>query len=153
LSHFLPDNNQEQRGKVSKLTVGWLTALLALSIIFAGHAEAKAVFEQRQASVTVVAPLLVSSPLHSTDANSFPMVPDIIIPNPLADCAPGPYWTRPNDYQRQIYGITRTGHGGMPLGTGRGCKFAQHEQQELAIHVSSSGSLSSLSPPDLILRL
>lgn len=140
---------------MSKLSAVWLIVLLALSIIFAGHADAKSLFDQRPASVTVTSPGSVSSSPRSNalDAKSFPTAPDIIILALPFDRAQEACWTRVTDYQRQIHGITRAGHGGAPLGTGHGCKFALHEPSKLAIPTSSSGSLSSSSPPGLILRL
>jgi hypothetical protein len=140
--------------EVSKLTVVWLTALLTLGVIFTRHAEAKALFEQRPASVTVASPRSVSSSPHSTalDSNSFPRVPDIIT-ELLADVTQQPCWMQPAQYQRQIHGFARTEYG-VKLDTSRGCDPAQQGgQPKLAILESLSGSLSSLSPPGLILRL
>jgi len=141
--------------EVSKLSVVWLTALLALGIVFAGHAEAKALFEQRPATITAASLSSVSSSPHSNalGSNSFPTASDGIILALPFDRAQEAYWTRVTDYPRQIHGITRAGHGTAPLGTGHGCKFALHEQSKLAVSALSSGSLSSSSPPGLILRL
>ncbi len=137
---------------MSKLTVVWLIALWVLGIIFAGYAEAEAVFAQRPAAVTVVAPISVSSSLRS-GTDSFPMVPDTIIFSPRADSDLRLCWARLTDYQRQRHSIARIRYSGMPPGTDHGCKFAEPEQPKLAIPASSSGSLSSTSPPGLILRL
>ncbi len=137
---------------MSKLTVVWLIALWVLGIIFAGYAEAEAVFAQRPAAVTEVAPLSVSSSLRS-GTDSFPMVPDTIIFSPRADSDQRLCWARLADYQRQRHGIARTRYSGTPLDIDRGCKFPEPGQPKLAISASSSGSLSSTSPPGLILRL
>ncbi len=139
---------------MSKRTVILLIAALALGIVFAGQAEAKVVVKQNPASVNVAAPLSMSNSLHSgtSDSSPFPRVPDIIISGLLADRAQQPCWIR-SDYQRQIYGFARTGYG-VKLATSRGCELAQQGgQPKLAILESLSGSLSSLSPPGLILRL
>ena len=140
---------------MSKRTVILLIAALALVIVFARQAEARTVVKQSPTSVNVVAPLVVSDSLHSvtSDSNPFPRVPDIIISGLLADCAQQPCWIRSAQYQRQIHGFTRTGYG-VKLATSRGCGLAQQGgQPKLAILESLSGSLSSLSPPGLILRL
>ena len=140
---------------MSKRTVILLIAALALVIVFAGQAEAKAAAKQSPTSVNVVAPLSVPDSLHSvtSDSNPFPRVPDIIISDLLADCAQQPCWMRSAQYQRQIHGFARTGYC-VKLAASRGCKLAQQGgQPKLAILESLSGSLSSLSPPGLILRL
>lgn len=132
---------------MSKRTVILLIAALALAVVFAGQAEAKVVVKQN--------PLSTSNSLHSgtPDSNPFPKVPDIIISDLPADCAQQPCWMRSAQYQRQIHGFARTGHGAK-LATSRGCELAQQGgQPRLTILESSSGSLSSLSPPGLILRL
>lgn len=143
---------------MSKRTVILLIAALALVIVFAGQAEAKAVVKQNPTSVNVAAPLSMSNSLYSgtSDSNPFarvPDIPDIIISDLLADCAQQPCWIRSAQYQRQIHGFARTGYG-VKLATSRGCELAQQGgQPKLAILESLSGSLSSLSPPGLILRL
>ena len=140
---------------MSKRTVILLIAALALGIVFAGQAEAKVVVKQNPTSVNVAAPLSMSNSLHSgtSDSNPFPRVPNIIISGLLADCAQQPCWIRSAQYQRQIHGFAHTGYG-VKLATSRGCELAQQGgQPKLAILESLSGSLSSFSPPALILRL
>jgi len=140
---------------VSKRTVILLIAALALAFVLAGQAEAKVVVKQNPLSVNVAAPVPMSNSLHSgtLDSNPLPRVPDIIISGLMADRVQQPYWMRSAQYQRQIHGFARTGYG-VKLATSRGCKFTQQGgQPKLATLESLSGSLSSLSPPGLTLRL
>jgi hypothetical protein len=88
---------------VNKLIVICLTALLAMSISFAGHTEAKVLFDQRPASVAVSSPGAVSSSQLSNalNENSFPTAPDkmiLALPFDRAQEA----WTQVNERQRQI---------------------------------------------------
>jgi hypothetical protein len=140
---------------VNKLSVVLLTVLLALSIISVGHAEAKALFEQRPAEVNAASPGSVSSSPHSDglDSLSFPTDLDIMILALSFVRTQETYWVRATDYQRQIDGITRARGGGTLLGTGHGYKFGLHKQSKLAIPILYSESLSSSSPPGLVLRL
>lgn len=140
---------------MSKRTVILLIAALAWGIVFAGQAEANVVVRQSLTSVNVAAPLSMSNSLHSgtSDSNPFPGVPDIIIFGLLADSTQQLCWIRSAQYQKQIHGFARTGHGTQLAASG-GCKLVQQGgQQRVAAPDSLSGSLSSLSPPGLILRL
>ena len=140
---------------MSKRTVILLIVVLVSAIVFADHAEANAVTKQSPTSVNVLAPLSVSGSLHSgtSDGNHLPTVPHIMISDFLYGCTTQAYLVQSTRYGGQIYGFARTGHGGIALGAGHSYGFVQHAQSKSAIPVSSSGSLSSLSPPGLIPRL
>lgn len=159
---------------MGKLIVTLLSISLALGIVFAGHTESKAVLERTPASAIAVAPALLHS--GTSDANSsgdrfgsvdarfnlaeptespvkYPAILDILITGLLCDGVQQPCWMRPAQYQRQVHGFARTGYG-TQLTTSGGCKLVQQGgQPKLATPELLSGSLSSLSPPGLILRL
>ncbi len=139
---------------MSKRIVILLIAALSLGIVLAGQSEANVLVRQSLTSVNVAAPLSMSNSLHSGPSDSNPLrgVPDIIISGLLAGSTQQPCWMRSTQYQRQIHGFARTGYG-VKLATSRGCELAQGRQSKLAILESLSVSLSSLSPPGLILRL
>lgn len=140
---------------MSKRIVILLIAALALGIVFAGQAEAKMVVKQNSLPVNVAAPLSTLNLLHSgtSDSNPLPQVPYIIISGLLADWSPQPCWMQSAQNQRQIHGFARTGYG-VRLATSCGCELEQQGgQPKLAILEPLSESLSSLSPPGLIMRL
>jgi hypothetical protein len=142
---------------VSKRTVILLIVVLVSAIVFAGHAEANAVVKQSPTSVNVPAPFSVSGSLHygTSDGNRLPTVPHTMIFDFLYDYTPQACWMQSTRYRGQIYGFARTGHVGIgiALGASHSCGFVQHDQSNSTIPMSSSESLSSLSPPGLILRL
>lgn len=151
--------------------------IVALGIVFTGYAESKAVVEQTPALAIAATPIAGPALLHpgTCDVNStgdrigsldaqfqqpsepnsqsnIPSIPDILTRALLSDGVQQPCWLRLTRYQRQIHGFARTGHGAK-LATSPGCELAQVGQPKLTILASSSGSLSSLSPPGFIMRL
>jgi hypothetical protein len=140
---------------VSKRTVILLIVVLVSAIVFAGHAEANVVVRQSLTSVNVAAPLSMSNSLDSdtSDGNHVPTVPHTIISNSLYGCLSQAYWMQSTRYRGQIYGSARTWHGGIVQGASHSCGFVQHDQSKSTVPTSSLESLSSLSPPGLILRL
>jgi hypothetical protein len=139
---------------VSKRTVILLIVVLVSAIVFAGHAEANVVVRQSLTSVNVAAPLSMSNSLDSdtSDGNHVPTVPHTIISNSLYGCLSQAYWMQSTRYRGQIYGFGHTWHG-KRIGAGHACGFVQPDQFKSAVSTSSLESLSSLSPPGLILRL
>jgi hypothetical protein len=140
---------------VSKWILVLLIAALVPGIVFASQAEAPAVVKQSPTSINILAPLSVSGSLHSgtSDGNQLPTFPHRMTPDFLYGCTPEAYWMQSTRYRGQIYGFARAGHGGITLGASHSCGFVQHDQSKSTIPMSSWGSLSSLSPPGLILRL
>ncbi len=140
---------------MSKRTVISLVAVLALCIVFAGQVEAQAVVIQSPNSVNVIATPAVHGSLNfdPSNKNCLPTVPDVIISELLADSVQQLCWIRSSQFQGRIYGFA-TARYGVKSTAGDSCKLAQQSRQpRLTISTSSSGSLSSLSPPGLILRL
>jgi hypothetical protein len=139
---------------VSKRTVILLIVVLVSAIILPGHAEANAVVTQSPTSVNILAPSSVSGSLHSgtSDGNHRPTVPHTMISDFLYGCLSQAYWMQSTRYRGQTYGFDRTWHG-KRIGAGHACGFVQPDQSKSAVPTSSLESLSSLSPPGLILRL
>jgi len=132
---------------MNRQTVLLLIAVLAWGVVSIGQTEAKAVLEQTLQSA--------SHSLHSGTSDSPPpsKVPDTMLSDLLASRALQPCWMRSLQPQRQIYGFSSTGHG-IKLAASRDDKLAQQNgQPKLATLESLAGSLSSLCPPGLILRL
>jgi len=140
---------------LNKQAVIWLTALMVWSIIvFAGHDEAKMVSEQGYLPVNSTANVSQNTSTNSAAVDSlrFP-TPDFVISSPLSDWSQSIYWKRLTEFKRQFSANMRARQAGTQLGIGAHCKIANNSQKDLAISVSSSGSLSSVSPPGIVLRL
>jgi len=140
---------------VVKRTVALLTVALVLGAVFVGQAEGEAVVKQNPTSVDVLAPASVSGSVHSgtSDGERVPGLPDIIVSDFLYDCTLQAYWMQCNRHRGQTYGFARTGYG-TKSATGGGCELAQQSEQPRAADLEQLlGSLSSASPPGLILRL
>jgi hypothetical protein len=151
----MPTIFNEKSSALSKLVIVCLTVLLAPGIIFYGHAEAKALFDQKPTPITLNSPRSTSNSLYSNalDTNSFPTAPDIIILSVLFDRTQGAFWSCFTDFQRQIRSISRAGHNGVPACTNPGLTSNEHEKYKSAALAQLPESLYSLSPPGLILRL
>lgn len=163
---------------MGKLALIMLIVSLTLSIVSAGQAKSKAVFEPTLASAIADEPISAPALFYSGTSNAsssgnrfgsvdaqfnppeltessveYPAIPGRLITGLLCDCIQQPCWMQLAQNQRQIHGFARNGYGTQLTGSG-GCKLAQQGGQlKLAIVQSLSGSLSSLSPPGLISRL
>ena len=137
---------------MGKVTIIWLSVLLSLSIIFVGHAEGKVCLRSDVVTVVYSGVIFNSSSSDTLDANPSPIVPDIMIFTLTLDHAGEAYLARAAGNQRRMFGNGYAGHGSVSLDMCQG-GFALCKQSELTIPILSSGSLSSTSPPGLILRL
>ena len=138
-----------------KRTLALLSVALVLGVVLVGQAEGEAVVKQNPTSVDVLAPASVSGSVHSgtSDGERLPTLPDIIVSDFLYGCSLQAYWMQCTRHRGQTYGSARIGYGAKSA-TGGGCELAQKsEQPRVADLEPLPGSLSSASPPGLILRL
>lgn len=132
-----------------KRTIHLLIVALALCTLLAAWYEAQEDVKQNQTSVNAVAPFTVSKAL----SNPFPWFPDKIISDLLTKPAQQPSWIQLTQYLRQLHGTARAGYGTQLKATVSASSHILADQQKLAIPQSFLRSLSSLSPPGLVLRL
>jgi hypothetical protein len=145
--------NGRGRERMSKPAVILLIVMFELGILFAGQAQTQTVAENLT-SVHILAPLSASGSLHSSspDENRLPAVWDITI-DFLSGGAPQACLTRSTRHFRQVISVSRGGSG-VEMDKSRGSEMATPGGQPvIAADGSPLASLSSLSPPGLILRL
>jgi hypothetical protein len=138
--------------KISKPAAILLAVALEIGILLAGQAQAQTVVQPSPISADILAPLSASGSLYSTTPamNRLPTIWDITIFDFVYGYAAQVYWMRPNQNQKQINTLFRSGHGGTLNGSrgGEVTSPGTHPAADI-----SSLSLHSLSPPGLILRL